>query len=341
MRARHETPTRENPMHTRTFGKTGWQVSEIGFGAWGIGGSDWGGADEAAAMATLEASLDSGVSFFDTADVYGDGHSERLIGRLRRARPEPFLIATKAGRRLNPHTAAGYTAANLTAFVDRSLQNLGLERLDLVQLHCPPPEVYHQPEVFAALDSLVKAGKLAHYGVSVETVAEGLAALKYPGVASVQIIFNIFRQKPAEQFLAAAAAANVAVIARVPLASGLLAGRYTRETVFPAADHRTFNREGAAFDKGETFSGVDYATGLAAVERLRPLVPAGMTMAQFALKWILSFDAVSCVIPGARRPDQAVANAAASDLPPLSPETLTAVRQVYDELIRPLVHQQW
>ncbi len=328
-------------MHTRTFGKTGWQVSEIGFGAWGIGGSDWGGADEAAAMATLEASLDSGVSFFDTADVYGDGHSERLIGRLRRARPEPFVIATKAGRRLNPHTAAGYTAANLTAFVDRSLQNLGLERLDLVQLHCPPPEVYHQPAVFAALDSLVKAGKLAHYGVSVETVAEGLAALQYPGVASVQIIFNIFRQKPAEQFLAAAAAANVAVIARVPLASGLLAGRYTRETVFPAADHRTFNREGAAFDKGETFSGVDYATGLAAVERLRPLVPAGMTMAQFALKWILSFDAVSCVIPGARRPDQAVANAAASDLPPLAPETLTAVRQVYDELIRPHVHQQW
>ena len=328
-------------MHTRTFGKTGWQVSEIGFGAWGIGGSDWGGADEAAAMATLEASLDSGVSFFDTADVYGDGHSERLIGRLRRTRPEPFVIATKAGRRLNPHTAAGYTAANLTAFVDRSLQNLGLERLDLVQLHCPPPEVYHQPAVFAALDSLVKAGKLAHYGVSVETVAEGLAALQYPGVASVQIIFNIFRQKPAEQFLAAAAAANVAVIARVPLASGLLAGRYTRETVFPAADHRTFNREGAAFDKGETFSGVDYATGLAAVERLRPLVPAGMTMAQFALKWILSFDAVSCVIPGARRPDQAVANAATSDLPPLSPETLAAVRQVYDELIRPLVHQQW
>ena len=328
-------------MHTRTFGKTGWQVSEIGFGAWGIGGSDWGGADEAAAMATLKASLDSGVSFFDTADVYGDGHSERLIGRLRRARPEPFVIATKAGRRLNPHTAAGYTAANLTAFVDRSLQNLGLERLDLVQLHCPPPEVYHQPEVFAALDSLVKAGKLAHYGVSVETVAEGLAALKYPSVASVQIIFNIFRQKPAEQFLAAAAAANVAVIARVPLASGLLAGRYTRETVFPAADHRTFNREGAAFDKGETFSGVDFATGLTAVERLRPLVPADMTMAQFALKWILSFDAVSCLIPGARRPDQAVANAAASDLPPLSPETLTAVRQVYDELIRPHVHQQW
>jgi len=328
-------------MHTRTFGKTGWPVSEIGFGAWGIGGSDWGGADEAAAMATLEASLDSGVTFFDTADVYGDGHSERLIGRLRRARPEPFVIATKAGRRLNPHTAAGYNAANLTAFVDRSLQNLGLERLDLVQLHCPPPEVYRTPEVFAALDALVAAGKLAHYGVSVETVAEGLAALKYPGVASVQIIFNIFRQKPAEEFLAAAAAADVAVIARVPLASGLLAGRYTRETVFPAADHRAFNREGAAFDKGETFSGVDYATGLAAVERLRPLVPADMTMAQFALQWILSFDAVTCVIPGARRPDQAVANAATSDLPPLSPETLTAVQAIYDELIRPLVHHQW
>jgi len=328
-------------MNSRTFGKTGWQVSEIGFGAWGIGGSDWGGADEAEAMATLEASLDSGVTFFDTADVYGDGHSERLIGRLRRERPGSFTIATKAGRRLSPHTAAGYTAANLEAFVDRSLQNLGVERLDLVQLHCPPPEVYQQPEVFAALEALVTAGKLAHYGVSVETVEEGLAALRYPGVASVQIIFNIFRQKPAEQFLAAAAAADVAVIARVPLASGLLAGRYTRETVFPAADHRTFNRAGAAFDKGETFSGVDYETGLAAVERLRPLVPEGMTMAQFALKWILSFDAVNCVIPGGRRPDQAAANAATSDLPPLSPETLAGVRQVYDDLIRPQVHQQW
>jgi aryl-alcohol dehydrogenase-like predicted oxidoreductase len=328
-------------MQTRIFGKTGWQISEIGFGAWGIGGSDWGGADETEAMATLRQSLDSGVTFFDTADVYGDGHSERLVGRLKRERAEPFVIATKAGRRLSPHNAAGYTAANLKAFVDRSLQNLGVERLDLVQLHCPPPEVYQQPEVFAALEALVAAGKLAHYGVSVETVEEGLAALQYPGVASVQIIFNIFRQKPAEAFLAAAAAAKVAVIARVPLASGLLAGRYTLETAFPAADHRAFNREGAAFDKGETFSGVDYETGLAAVERLRPLVPEGMTMAQFALKWILSFDAVSCVIPGARRPDQAATNAAASDLPPLPPETLTAVRQVYDDLIRPLVHHQW
>ena len=328
-------------MQTRTFGKTGWQVSEIGFGAWGIGGSDWGGADEAEALATLRQALASGVTFFDTADVYGDGHSERLLGRLRRARPEPFVIATKAGRRLKPHTAEGYNAANLTAFIDRSLTNLGLERLDLVQLHCPPPEVYHQPEVFAALDRLVEAGKLAHYGVSVETVEEGLAALDHPGVASVQIIFNIFRQKPAEAFLAEAAAANVAVIARVPLASGLLSGRYTPQTVFPADDHRAFNRDGAAFDKGETFSGVDYATGLAAVDRLRPLVPEGMTMAQFALAWILSFDAVSCVIPGGRRPDQAAANAAASDLPPLSPETLAAVRQVYDNLIRPQVHCRW
>lgn len=328
-------------MQTRTFGRTGWQISEIGFGAWGIGGSDWGGADEAEALATLQRSLDCGVTFFDTADVYGDGHSERLVGRLRRERREPFVIATKAGRRLSPHTAAGYTAANLEAFVDRSLTNLGVERLDLVQLHCPPPEVYQQPEVFAALEALVAAGKLAHYGVSVETVEEGLAALHYPGVASVQIIFNIFRQKPADEFLAAAAAANVAVIARVPLASGLLAGRYTSQTAFPATDHRSFNRDGAAFDKGETFSGVNYETGLAAVDRLRPLVPEGMTMAQFALKWILSFDAVSCVIPGARRPDQAAANAAASDLPPLSPETLTGVRQVYDDLIRPHVHHQW
>jgi len=328
-------------MNTRPLGKTGWQVSEIGFGAWGIGGRDWGGADEAEAMATLRASLSSGVTFFDTADVYGDGRSERLIGRMRREQSEPVVIATKAGRRLSPHTAAGYTAENLAAFIDRSLENLGVERLDLVQLHCPPPEVYHRPQVFAALDDLVAAGKIAHYGVSVETVEEGLAALQYPGVASVQIIFNIFRQKPAEQFLAAAAAANVAVIARVPLASGLLSGRYGPQTAFPEDDHRSFNRDGAAFDKGETFSGVEYDTGLAAVDRLRPLVPEGMTMAQFALKWILSFDAVSCVIPGARRPDQAVANAAASDLPPLSPETIAAVRAVYDELIRPQVHHQW
>jgi aryl-alcohol dehydrogenase-like predicted oxidoreductase len=328
-------------MHNRPFGRTGWQVSEIGFGAWGIGGRDWGGADETEAMAALHAALDHGITFFDTADVYGDGRSEKLIARLRRERQEPFHVATKAGRRLNPHTAAGYNAANLEAFVDRSLANLAVERLDLLQLHCPPTEVYYRPEVFEGLDALVAKGKLRFYGVSVEKVEEALKAVEYPGVQSVQIIFNAFRLRPAELFFEMAQRKQVAVIARVPLASGLLSGRFTRDTEFPPADHRAFNRDGAGFDRGETFSGVDYEVGLAAVERLKPLVPRGATLAQFALRWILSFEAVSCVIPGARRPDQVAANAAASALPPLDPATLAAVQQIYDDSIRPLVHQRW
>lgn len=328
-------------MRQRTFGKTGWQVSEIGFGAWGIGGGQWGGADEQESMAALHAALDSGVTLFDTADVYGDGLSERLIARLRRERSEPFHVITKAGRRLSPHTADGYVAANLSAFVDRSLTNLETDRLELVQLHCPPSEVYQRQEVFAALDDLVTAGKIAHYGVSVEKVDEALAAIEYPGVASVQIIFNCFRLKPAERFLAEAIRRNVAVIARVPLASGMLSGRFTPETVFPADDHRRFNRHGEVFDKGETFSGVDYATALEAVERLRPLVPDGANLAQFALAWILSHQEVSTVIPGARKAEQVIANAEASRFVPLSPEAMAGVQQVYDDLIRPLVHQQW
>ena len=328
-------------MQTRPFGRTGWQVSEIGFGAWGIGGRDWGGADEAEAMAALHAALDHGITFFDTADVYGDGRSEKLIARLRRERQEPFHVATKAGRRLNPHTADGYNAENLEAFVDRSLANLAVERLDLLQLHCPPTEVYYRPEVFEALDRLVAKGKLLFYGVSVEKVEEALKAVEYPGVQSVQIIFNAFRLRPAELFFEVAKRKRVAVIARVPLASGLLSGRFTRDTEFPAADHRAFNRDGAGFDRGETFSGVDYEVGLSAVERLKPLVPRGATLAQFALRWILSFEAVSCVIPGARRPDQVAANAAASDLPPLDAATLAAVQEIYDDAIRPLVHQRW
>jgi len=328
-------------MNTRPFGRTGRRVSEIGFGAWGIGGGQWGGADEAESLAALHAALDEGVDFFDTADVYGDGLSERLIARLRRERSEPFFVATKAGRRLAPHRAAGYDEANLGAFIDRSLKNLAVERLDLVQLHCPPPAVYRQAETFAALDRLVAAGKVAAYGVSVETVAEALAALELPHVASVQIIFNIFRQKPAEALFAEASRRGVALIARVPLASGLLSGHYTRATRFPADDHRTFNRAGEQFDRGETFSGVDYETGLAAVERLRPLVPAGASLAQFALAWILSFPAVSTVIPGARRPGQVIENARASAVAPPDAATLAAVRQVYDDAIRPLVHHLW
>ena len=328
-------------MHTRTFGRTGWQVSEIGFGAWGIGGGAWGGADDAESMAALHAALDAGITFFDTADVYGDGRSERLISRLRRERSEPFRVATKAGRRLSPHVAAGYTAANIEAFVDRSLANLGVERIDLLQLHCPPTEVYYRPEMFAALDDLVAAGKIAFYGVSVEKVEEALKAIEYPNVQSVQIIFNAFRLRPTELFFKQAMRRQVAVIARVPLASGMLSGCLTRETTFPDDDHRAFNREGAAFDKGETFSGVPYETALAAVERLKPFVPEGSTLAQFALRWILAFEAVTCVIPGARGAARVIENAQAADLPPPAPETMGAVQEVYDSLVRPLIHHRW
>jgi len=328
-------------MKTRTFGRTGWQVSEIGFGAWGIGGGQWGGANDAESLAALHTALDAGINFFDTADVYGDGLSERLIARLRAERSEPFFVATKAGRRLSPHTADGYNAKNIGAFVDRSLANLRCEQLDLLQLHCPPTDVYYRPEVFGALDDLVAAGKIRFYGVSVEKVEEALKAIEYPGVQSVQIIFNPFRLRPAELFFEQALRRQVAVIARVPLASGLLSGKFTPQSTFPADDHRHFNRDGAGFDRGETFSGVDYETGLASVERLRPLVPTGTTLAQFALRWILSFEAVSCVIPGARRPDQVLDNAHASGLAPLPPATLAAVQEVYDESIRPLVHQRW
>ena len=328
-------------MNTRTFGRTGWQVSEIGFGAWGIGGGQWGGANDAESLAALHTALDAGINFFDTADVYGDGLSERLIARLRAERTEPFFVATKAGRRLSPHTADGYNAKNLGAFVDRSLANLKSEQLDLLQLHCPPTDVYYRPEVFGALDDLVAAGKIKFYGVSVEKVEEALKAIEYPGVQSIQIIFNPFRLRPAELFFEQALRRQVAVIARVPLASGLLSGKFTPQSTFPADDHRHFNRAGAGFDRGETFSGVDYETGLASVERLRPLVPTGATLAQFALRWILSFEAVSCVIPGARRPDQVLDNAHASGLAPLPPATLAAVQEVYDESIRPLVHHRW
>ncbi|RLT15944.1 MAG: aldo/keto reductase [Planctomycetota bacterium] len=328
-------------MKKRTFGRTCWQVSEVGFGAWGIGGTAWGGANEAESMASLHAALDSGTNFFDTADVYGDGLSERLIARLRRERTESFYVATKAGRRLSPHTAAGYSAFNLGGFIERSLMNLQTDCLDLIQLHCPPSEVYYQPEVFDMLDRFVKEGKIRWYGVSVEKVEEAMKAIEYPGVQSVQIIFNAFRLRPAELFFKEAQKRLVGVIARVPLASGMLSGKFAGTTEFPQADHRHFNRDGAGFDRGETFSGVDYQTGLAAVERLRLLVPAGITLAQFALQWILSFEAVSCVIPGAKRPEQVAENAHAADLPPLDAATLEAVQQIYDATIRPLVHQRW
>ncbi|EDT10768.1 aldo/keto reductase [Paraburkholderia graminis C4D1M] len=294
-------------MKQRKFGHAEKSVSEIGFGAWAIGGS-WGDVAESDAKAALHAALDNGTTFIDTADVYGDGRSERIIADVLKERsgPRPF-VATKAGRRLDPHVAQGYTAANLNAFVDRSLKNLEMERLDLVQLHCPPTEVYYRPEVFDAMDRMIAAGKLSSYGVSVEKVEEGLKAIEYPGVKSVQIIYNIFRQRPA-RFIQEARDRGIAVIIRVPLASGLLTGKMTRETTFAANDHRLFNRNGEAFDKGETFAGVPYDVALDAVEEIRSLVPQNATMAQFALRWILMNDGVTTVIPGAKNAAQAKAN---------------------------------
>ncbi|NKI94663.1 aldo/keto reductase [Rhizobacter sp. SG703] len=327
-------------MHYRELGRTGWKVSTISFGAWAIGGT-WGQVNDDESMAALHRALDLGVNFFDTADVYGDGHSERLIARLRKERSEPFYVATKAGRRLSPHVAEGYTRENLTAFVERSLRNLDTDALDLLQLHCPPTPVYYMPEVFGVLDDLVRAGKLRHYGVSVEKVEEALKAIDFPGVQSVQIVYNIFRQRPAELLFRETLARRVGILARLPLSSGLLSGGLSRQTQFAADDHRSFNREGAAFDKGETFSGLDYASGLDAVEALRPLVPAGQTLAQFALRWILMQQAVTCAIPGGRRPAQIEENMRAADLPALSSATLQAVDAIYEKHAKAQVHHRW
>ncbi len=327
-------------MQTRTLGKTGFEVSSISFGAWAIG-SDWGEVSESDALRALHKAVDEGVNLFDTADVYGDGRSERLLAQLKKERSERLYIPTKAGRRLDPHTADGYTAENLSAFVERSLKNLETDSLDLLQLHCPPTEVYYRPEVFAALDDLKAAGMIQHYGVSVEKVEEALKATEYPGVASVQIIFNIFRQRPAELFFREARAKNVGILARVPLASGLLTGKMNRESTFGGDDHRNYNRHGEAFDQGETFSGVDFETGLAAVDELRALLPEGMSPTQFALRWILMFDAVTCAIPGGKNPQQVEDNAAAADLPELSDEVMAKVKEVYDAHIAPHVHQRW
>ena len=328
-------------MEYRELGRTGWKVSTIGFGAWGIGGDAWGPTDDRQPLATLHRAIDLGVNFIDTADVYGDGHSERLITQLRRERSEPIIVATKAGRRLNPHIAGGYTRANLEGFVGRSIRNLEVEALDLLQLHCPPSEVYDMPDVFGALDALVDAGKLNYYGVSVERVDEALKAITYPNVQSVQIIFNMFRLKPAETFFAEARERRVGIIARVPLASGMLAGKLRPDTSFGPNDHRAYNRHGEAFDQGETFSGVDYETGLRAVEELRPVVPGDATMAQLALRWIIQFPEVTTTIPGAKSPEQIESNVGAAELPPLDEATRARIREIYDAHIRPLVHHRW
>lgn len=327
-------------MNYRSFGRTGWSVSEIGFGAWAIG-ADWGKVTEQEAMASLHAAVDNGVNFIDTADVYGDGHSEKLVARLVKERSEQIYVATKAGRRLDPHVTEGYNRQNLTAFIERSLRNLDVDALDLLQLHCPTTQVYYNPEVFQVLDDLVKAGKIMHYGVSVEKVEEAIKAIQYPGVKSVQIIFNIFRTRPAELFFDLAQEKQVAILARVPLASGLLSGKMNRQSTFSDDDHRTYNRSGESFDVGETFSGVDFQTGLDAVEQIRALVPEGMSMAQFALRWILMFDAVTTAIPGAKNVQQAVDNARASDFPAIPDEVMAQLAQIYDARIRAQVHQRW
>jgi aryl-alcohol dehydrogenase-like predicted oxidoreductase len=327
-------------MEYRRLGRTSWNVSVISFGAWAIG-SAWGTVNDKDSLAALHTALDVGVNFFDTADVYGDGRSERLLAQLRRERTEQFYIATKAGRRLDPHTSAGYNKNNFPAFIERSLKNLNTDAIDLLQLHCPPTGVYYMPEVFGILDDLIRVGKLRFYGVSVEKVEEALKAIEFPNVQSVQIIYNIFRQRPSELFFGEAAKRKVGILARLPLSSGMLTGKMSKRSNFEKNDHRLFNRNGEAFDRGETFSGVDYDLSLDFVERLRPIVPAGMTMTQFALKWILMNPAVTCTIPGARNPRQVEENTKAAGMPSLPDSTMKTIKELYDQNIRFCVHQYW
>ncbi len=341
-------------MQYRQLGRTGWKVSDISFGAWAIGGA-WGSVSDKESLAALHQAVDCGINFIDTADVYGDGRSERLIAQLiaelKQSEKSKIIVATKAGRRLPRQTVEGYNRQNLTTWVEDSLRNLSADSLDLLQLHCPPSALYDPtendptenagPEVFGILDDLVRAGKIRYYGVSVEKIDEALKAVEFPNLQTVQIIFNCFRQRPAEQFFARAKQKQVGILARVPLASGLLTGKLRSDSTFAADDHRSFNRHGEAFDVGETFSGVDYNVGLEAVEEMRALLPAGVSMSQFALRWILMFDAVTCAIPGGKRPEQVADNCQASDLPPLTDEVMTGVRRIYDEKIRPLVQNRW
>jgi aryl-alcohol dehydrogenase-like predicted oxidoreductase len=327
-------------MRYRPLGRTGWQVSEISFGAWAIGG-EWGQVSDDESLATLHKAVECGVNFIDSADVYGDGHSERLIARFKKQCKEEIFVATKAGRRLPEQTVEGYNRQNLTAWIEDSLRNLSADSLDLLQLHCPPTALYDHAEIFGILDGLVQAGKIRYYGVSVEKVEEALKAIRYPNVQTVQIIFNCFRQRPAENFFSQAKQRQVGILTRVPLASGLLTGKFRQDSTFPVADHRNFNRHGESFDVGETFSGVDFNIGLEAVDELRLLLPMGSSMSQFVLRWILMFDAVSCAIPGAKRPEQAADNCRSSGLPPLTDEAMAAVRRIYERRILPLVRDRW
>lgn len=327
-------------MDERVIGRSGQRASVVGLGTWQLG-ADWGDVDDKEALAVLEAAVDSGVTFFDTADVYGDGRSEQTIATFLRGRPElDIFVATKMGRRVD-QIPENYVLDNFRAWNDRSRRNLGVDRLDLVQLHCPPTPVYSTDEVFDALDTLVAEERIAQYGVSVETCEEALTAIARPGVASVQIILNPFRMKPLREVLPAAREAGVGIIARVPLASGLLSGKYTKDTVFPANDHRTYNRHGESFDQGETFSGVDYESGVEAAVEFAALAPEGFTPAQLALRWITQLPGVTTVIPGARSPEQARANAAAAALPELSEDTLAAIGDLYDRRIKEQVEDRW
>lgn len=321
------------------------EVSEVSFGTWAIG-SQWGKTDDSESLAALEKALELGVNFFDTADVYGMGKSEQLLSELKKRHKDSFYIATKAGRKLDPHVAEAYTIENIRGFVEESLKNLNTERIDLLQLHCPPTDVYYNPKLFEGLDKMVEEGKLRNYGVSVEKVEEALKAIEYPGVKTVQIIFNMFRQRPADLFFSEAMKKEIGIIVRVPLASGLLTGKMSKDSSFPRDDHRNFNRNGESFDKGETFAGVNFEKGLQAVEELKnvcldKLCPEDMTLAQFALRWILMFDAVSCTIPGAKRPSQVEENVEAAEFPPLYTKTMDKVKQIYNEYIRPDVHHLW
>ena len=327
-------------MNYRKLGRTGWKISEISFGAWAIGGT-WGKVRDKDSMEALHKALDLGVNFFDTADVYGDGRSERLLAKLRQERSDTFYIATKAGRRLNPFTSAGFTRANLISYIERSIKNLKTDAIDILQLHCPPTEVYYMPEVFDILDDLVKVGKIKYYGVSVEKVEEALKAIEYPNIQSVQIIFNMFRQRPSELFFDQAKKRNVGILARVPLSSGMLTGKFTKYSKFEEDDHRKFNRKGEEFDKGETFSGIDYNLSLKAVQELKSICVERASMSQFALRWILMFDAITCAIPGAKRKEQVEENIKSIELPSLTKKTMGEVKRIYNHFLKEQVHHYW
>jgi aryl-alcohol dehydrogenase-like predicted oxidoreductase len=328
-------------MKYRTLGKTGIRISEISLGTWQLGGG-WGAPfDESEAEKLLESSFNEGINFIDTADVYSDGMSEAAVGRFVKKHPGKVTLATKCGRKVSPHLSEGYTPQVLRGFVEDSLRNTGLEQLDLIQLHCPPTEVYYRPEIFELFDRLKEEGKIAHLGVSVEKVEEALKAINYPNVETVQLIFNMFRQRPADLFFREAAKADVGIIVRVPLASGLLSGKFSADTSFAKEDHRFFNRNGEAFDKGETFSGIPFETGLEAVEKLKSFFPAEPPLASRALRWILDFPEVSCIIPGASRIEQLLSNSAASELPPFTEHEKHAVEKLYEKQIKPLVHHLW